>query len=265
MNFKPYRVNLTPFAAQLDDGQPHTVALSVFNADSYFSATASLLLYLDKNATQVTGGVTTNTLAVPVPSVTEHLNTSPSGNLSGTVNVKSSHNFEISGYANTSHGLVTTTVAQNIAFDSLQYFKLTNVEYEQNINQTSTLQSVVTTRDDTGKTVYTVHHDWPLLLNITVLVAPDGTETQTTTSNQYFEEDEVARHNGQAINFSLAQNRVTTTDTLNFDANGNFTGNTNQSSAQNYFASDSTGYCYSKDITGSANVLTGITSGQGCK
>jgi hypothetical protein len=264
LNFKPYRVNLTPFAATLDDGQPHTIALSVFNADSYFSATASLLLYLDKNATQVTGALTEDTLAVPVPSITENLTTSPNGNIHGTVATKSSHNFQISGYANTSHGLVTTTVAQDINFANQQYFKLTNVEYEQNIKQTSTLHSVVTTNDASGKTVYTVNHDWPLLLDITVLVAPNGTETQTTTSNQYFEEDEAAKHNGQAINFALVQNRVTTTDTLNFNASGGFTGNSNQSSAQTYFGANSTGYCYSRAITAAANLLTSITNGQGC-
>jgi hypothetical protein len=264
LNFKPYQVNLTPFAAMLDDGNPHTIALSVFNANNYFSATATLRLYLDKNATQVTGGVTTNTLAVPAPTVVENLHTAKNGNLQGTVTNKSSHNFQITGYANTSHGTVTTTVAQDINFSSVQYFKLTDIEYEQNINQGSTLHSVVTTVDDSGKTVYTVNHDWPLLLNITVLVAPDGSETQATTSNQYFEEDEAARRNGQALNFGLVQNRVTTTDTLNFDSSGNFTGNTNQSSAQNYFASDSTGYCYSRDLTAAANALTGITNGQGC-
>ena len=264
LNFKPYQVNLTPFAAMLDDSNPHTIALSVFNANNYFSATATLRLYLDKNATQVTGGITTNTLAVPVPTVVENLHTAKNGNLQGTVTNTASHNFQITGYANTSHGTVTTTVAQDIHFSSVQYFKLTDVEYEQNINQGSTLHSVVTTIDDSGKTVYTVNHDWPLLLNITVLVAPDGSETQATTSNQYFEEDEAARQNGQAINFGLVQNRVTTTDTLNFDSSGNFTGNTNQSSAQNYFASDSTGYCYSRDLTAAANVLTGITNGQGC-
>ncbi len=264
LNFKPYQVNLTPFAATLDDGNPHTIALSVFNANSYFSATATLRLYLDKNATQVTGAVTTNTLAIPAPSVTENLHTAKNGNIQGTVTTTSSHNFQITGYANTSHGLVTTTVAQDIHFSNVQYFKLTNVEYEQNIKQGSTLHSVVTTIDASGNTVYTVNHDWPLLLNITVLVAPDGSETQATTSNQYLEEDEAARQNGQAINFGLAQNRVTTTDTLNFDSSGNFTGNTNQSSAQNYFASDSTGYCYSRDLTAAANVLTGITNGQGC-
>src|SRR5580700_303663 len=46
LNFKTYRVNLTPFAGVLSDGKPHTVSLSVYNADDYFSATASLLLYL---------------------------------------------------------------------------------------------------------------------------------------------------------------------------------------------------------------------------
>lgn len=155
-------------------------------------------------------------------------------------------------------------MAQDIRFDSLQNFKLTNVEYEQNIKQTSTLHSVVTTKDASGSTVYTVNHDWPLLLNITVLVASDGSETQTTTSNQYFEEDEAAKQNGQAINFSLVKNRVTTTDTLNFDASGNFTGNTGQSSAQSYFGANSTGYCYSRGLTAAGNVLTGITNGQGC-
>src|SRR5215831_4552324 len=102
LNFVPYRVDLTPFAGVLSNGQPHTIALSVFNADSYFSATASLLLYLDHNATQLTGAVTENTLAVPDPKITENLHVTPRGNLHGTVNTRSGHKFEISGYVNTS-------------------------------------------------------------------------------------------------------------------------------------------------------------------
>ena len=106
MNFVPYRVNLTPFAAMLDDGQPHTIALSVFNADSYFSATASLLLYLDHGSTQVTGAVTTNTLTVPSPSINENIHTAKNGTISGNVNTVSGHNFQISGYVNTSQGMI---------------------------------------------------------------------------------------------------------------------------------------------------------------
>ncbi|MFZ0481400.1 MAG: peptide-N4-asparagine amidase [Terriglobales bacterium] len=264
MNFKPYQVNLTPFASVLNDGNPHTIALSVFNADSYFSATAALRLYLDAKSTQVTGAVTTNTLTVPNPTIVENLNTKPNGSLVGTVSTKSGHNFEITGYANTSHGVVTTTVQQDIKFSNLQYFKASNTQFEQNITQGTTVHSVVTSKTQTGTTVTTVNHDWPLLLDINYVVAPDGSATQTTTSNQFFEGDSAARHNGVATTFGENRNRVITTDTLNFDSSGNFTGNSNMSSSQNYFASDSTGYCYSRSITAASNVLTGITNGVGC-
>ena len=71
LNFTPYRVNLTPFAGLLSNGQPHTVSLSVYNADNYFSATASLLLYEDSGSTQTSGAITQNTLTGPSPVVTE--------------------------------------------------------------------------------------------------------------------------------------------------------------------------------------------------
>ena len=109
-----------------------------------------------------------------------------------------------------------------------------------------------------------MNHDWPLVLDILELVAPDGSLTVTTTSNQYFEADDEARLNGIPTTFGEAQNRVISTDTLNFDSSGNFTGNTNMSSSQNYFASDSAGYCYSRDLTAASNVLTSITNGVGC-
>jgi hypothetical protein len=264
LNFRPYRVNLTPFASLLDNGAPHTIALSVFNANSYFSATASLLLYLDSNATQLTGAVTANTLTVPSPSIFTNISVAKNGNIQGAVNTKSGHNFKISGYIDTPNGPVTTTVSQNINFTNLQYFKLTDTEYEQNINQNNTVYSNVTINNAGGTFVNVVNRDYPLLLNITVLVAPDGTETQTTTSNQYFEVTEAGKHNGKATTSSVLQNRVTTTDTLNFDASGNFTGNTNQASAQNFFTTNSTGYCYGRDLTAAANVLTSITNGVGC-
>jgi hypothetical protein len=265
MNFKPYRVNLTPFASVLDDGQPHTIALSVFNADSYFSATASLLLYLDSGSTQVTGALTGDTLAVPVPSITENIHTAPNGNIEGTVNTRSGHTFQISGYVNTSHGTVTTTVAQDINFSNLQHFNIQALSYAQNIKQGTTIHSVVTTQNNSGKFINTINYTWPLTADITLLFNPDGSGTQTTAINQYFERDQEARHKGQATSFSLVQNRVTPTDTLEFAAGFVITGNENQSSAQKYFASDSTGYCYSRAIAAAANVLTSITNGVGCK
>ena len=264
MNFLPYRVNLSPFASLLDDGQVHTIALSVFNADSYFSATASLLLYLDSSATKLSGAVTENTLSVPVPDVIENIHTASNGNIAGSVNTKSAHNFQISGYVNTSLGPVTTTVAQNIDFSNDQYFKVTPSFYEQDINQGTTIHSVVTTHNASGSFTNIVNQTWPLKLNITLLFNPDGSGSQATTVNQYYERDQEDRHNGQAISFSLIQNRVTPTDTLDFAPGFVITGNTNQSSAQNYFSSNSSGYCYSRSITASTGVLTSVTNGRGC-
>jgi hypothetical protein len=264
MNFLPYRVNLTPFAATLDDGQPHTITLSVFNADSYFSATASLLLYLDSGATQLSGALTENTLAVPVPTVTENIHTAQNGNIQGSVATKSAHNFQISGYINTSLGPVTTTVAQNINFSNNQYFKITSSVYEQNITQGTTIHSIVTTHNAGGNFVDIVNQTWPLKLNITLLFNPDGSGSQATTIDQYYERDQEARHNGQATFFGLIRNRVTPTDTLDFAPGFVITGNTNQSSAQKYFSSNSTGYCYSRNITANTGILAFITDGEGC-
>lgn len=265
LNFVPYRVNLTPFAGLLDDGQPHTIALSVYNADSYFSATASLLLYLDSSATELTGALTENTLAVPVPNITENLHTSQNGDVEGGVFTKSAHTFQISGYVNTSSGPVSTTVAQNIDFSNNQYFKITPSFYEQNINQGTTIRSVVTTHNAGGNFVDTVTQTWPLKLNITLLFNPDGSGSQATTINQYYQRDQTARRNGKVAFSSIVKNRVTPTDTLDFAPGFVVTGNTNQASAQNYFSSNSTGYCYSRDITASAGVLASVTNGVGCK
>lgn len=264
MNFLPYRVNLTPFAAMLDDGQPHTIALSVYNANGYFSATASLLLYLDSASTQIAGGLTENTLTVPAPSVAENIQIAKNGNLQGGVTTKSGHNFRISGYINTPHGPVTTTVDQNINFSNAQYFKIFPTEYEQNIKQSTTIYSSITTQNAGGHFVDTDNQTWPLNLDITLPFNSDGSFSQATTVDQYYERDHQARHNGQATSFSLVKNHVTNTDTLNFDSSGNFIGNTNQTGSQSYFSSDSTGYCYSRDITANTGVLNSATDGQGC-
>ncbi len=264
LNFVPYRVNLTPFAGVLDDGQPHTIALSVYNADSYFSATASLLLYLDAGATQLSGAVTENTLAAPAPAIVENLHTAQNGDVEGGVSTKSTHNFEISGYVNTSTGPVTTTVAENINFANNQYFKITSSFYEQNINQGTTINSAVTTLSAGGKFVDSVHQTWPLKLNITLLFNPDGSGSQATSINQYYERDQNDRLNGKTTFSSVVRDRVTPTDTLDFAPGFVITGNTNQTSAQDYFSSNSNGYCYSRDITAAAGVLTSVTNGVGC-
>jgi Peptide N-acetyl-beta-D-glucosaminyl asparaginase amidase A len=263
LKFVPYRVNLTPFASLLDDGQPHTIALSVFNADNYFSATASLLLYLNPNVTQLTGAVTTNTLALPNPSITENLH-GANGNVNGTIETLASHHFQIVGYVNTPSGPVTTNLSQDIDFSNLQVFKITNTLDEQNIRQRTTIHSTTTTHDGKNVTQVVEHNVWPLTAFISLVSNADGTLNQTTTIQQAFERDFTTQLNGQTQSSSSINNQVDSTDDLQLNSSFQIIGNSNQSSSQNYVASDSSGYCYSRDIAASANVLSSIVNGQGC-
>src|SRR5262249_36165904 len=89
LNFIPYRVDLTPFAGILSNGQSHSVSLHVYNANHHFATTASLLLFLDHGARQVTGQVTKNSLQEnPTPDIQVDINT-VEGVTTGTVNIYS--------------------------------------------------------------------------------------------------------------------------------------------------------------------------------
>src|SRR5215467_1839367 len=106
LSFVPYRVDLTPFAGLLNNGQPHQVAVNVFNANNGFSTTATLLLFEDHDSKVVTGDVTENTIHGPNPNVVENLTTDSSGNVTGTVTVTSTRQFVVEGFVRTSHGRV---------------------------------------------------------------------------------------------------------------------------------------------------------------
>ncbi len=261
LNFIPYRVNLTPFAGILSNGQPHTVSLSVYNADSYFSATASLLVYVDPNITQVTGGITKNTLAAPNPSVTENINAGETA-ITGTVDVSSKRSFTITGYANTSAGKVTTEVYQSVNFTNNQHFDITGSKYEQDIKITSAVSSKATTSGGTSpRTVSVQSYTFPFTMDIVEKVLADGGINETTTADQNYTATVNTTQNKVTTYVSSMVNTGQHTDTLEFDSAGNFIGNTGQSAAQQYNYNDSTGAAYICDLTAAANVLTWFSSG----
>jgi hypothetical protein len=140
LDFVPYRVDLTPFAGLLSNGQPHQVSVNVFNADFGLSATATLLLFLDHGSPHVTGEVTENTIGSgPTPSVVENL-THTNGNITGSVTVGSSRSFLVEGFAQTSHGRVETNVQQDIQFSNRQDFNITILAFVQNVTQDTTIR-----------------------------------------------------------------------------------------------------------------------------
>ena len=264
LNFVPYRVDVTPFAGVLSDGQPHQLSVNVFNAARGFSTTATLLLFLDHGSDQVTGAVTKNTIgAGPAPNIVEDLQNT-NGNITGSVTVTSTRNFVLEGFVRTSHGKVFTTVHQNIDFSNRQDFNVTNTVFGQKIAQNTTITSITETRNQDQTRTALQKFEWPFTLDFNFVVNPDGTGSQATSIQQSFNRSELVREHGDTVFFSTLSNSVAPTDTLLFDSSFNITGGVNQTNIQKYFSTDSTGACFSRTIAADGGVLTSITDGVGC-
>ncbi len=263
LDFAPYRVDLTPFAGVLSDGQPHQVGVSVFGADNYFAVAASLLLYLDHGTSHVAGAVTRNTLAAaPSPTVGENLETAPDGSITGSVATGSARRFTIAGYVDTSHGRVETTIDQALRFSNRQQFTIDSTRYVQDITQGTTLSSLVTTRQGRSISFAEKQLSYPLTLDISFVVNPDGSSAQTTMVDQRLDSEE-ARVGGGFPYLSSTTDHVGTADTLLFDAAGNLTGDQDRTSSQSYRSLGTSG-CYSRSITAANGALTRVTDGNGC-
>jgi hypothetical protein len=268
LDLVPYRVDLTPFAGLLDDGSPHTIALSVFNADNYFSATATLLLYLDHGADRahgLKGAVTSNTLtAAGSPTITNALTAAADGSISGTVTVAASRRYAIEGYVETSHGRVTSEVAGDLAFSNAQSFTIDATQYVQDITQKTTILARTTTRALGIEQVTAATFDWPLTVSIAAVAASDGSSTQTTTIRQAYDRADLLTEDGFPVAFNVVSNVVAPTDTLAFDATGAFLGSRNASSSQRYFRTGTGEGCYSRALVATSGALTSVTDGAEC-
>jgi hypothetical protein len=267
LNFIPYRVDLTPFAGTLNDGQPHSVGVSVFNAYSYFTVTAQLLVFQDHGREHVTGELTADTLTAPDPSVTNTVSLDANGLGSGTVTVTNSHTFSIIGYVNTSHGRVDTKVDQQINFSSVGKIASTASSYAQDNVQTSTVHAKTTTSEGPIFTTHETDFSYPISVNLVETLESNGNITEKTTVDQKYGSNEIRTFEGFPTYQSSVTNEVAPTDTALFvlTPNGYALGqNSGQSSTQKYLSIDSLGNCYSRQLAVSENILNTVTDGQGC-
>jgi len=255
LNFVPYRVDLTPFAGVLSNGQPHRIAINVFNDSQFFSTTATLLVFLDHGSRKVTGEVTANTIGTPSPVLQTHLSTDAQGTVTGTVAIASSRQFVVAGFVKTSHGKVRTEVVQKIDFSNSQQFVSPTsapVPFVQSIIQRTDISSTTTVRGGERPREVTTRMSWPLEVDLTA--PPDG--TFQTTLHQGYERSDTVSHDGEIEFGSVVSSSVAPTD--------NFPSGQGQANSQHYFSADSTGACYSRSITAVGGVLTGIVDGADC-
>jgi hypothetical protein len=263
LSFEPFRVDLTPYAAWLSSGQPHQIAVQVFNARNHFSTTANLLLYLDHGATRVTGSLTTNTLTLPQPDVQTVTSTGGAGSLSAIASVSSTRNYEIAGYVDTSTGRVTTDIVHDSFFSNALIFNIVGSDYQEMLQQDTYFNTDITVDTGAHKHVLTERLHWPLFMNYDFNTAADG-YVQTTTIRQGLEREVDVGIDGFEPRHASLQRNVTTSDTLFFDPDFNVTGNSDQTSQQSFAYLDPFGTCYYRGIATANGILTAVLDGMDC-
>ena len=264
LDFAPFRVDLTPFASVLNDGNPHQVGVSVFNSNNYFLVTGTLLLFLDAGSAQVSGAVTANTLgAEPHPFIKTTQKKSADGTLHAVVTTTSRRAYSISGFVNTSHGRVVTTLNDVINFSSTEQFVVGPAAFVQNITQDTLASTQTTTRAGGAPVVAERFFNYPLTVDIGVPFNSDGSGQQTVVIQQTFMNNGSLTGNGSQV-FDSVTDSVTSRDTLLFNAQGQITADQGRKSSARFFSQSTDGMCFSRALASFKGLLTAVTDGKGC-
>ena len=115
-DIKPLEYDLTPFAGLLNDGRPHRIDVSVVGVpegQSGWGTPVNVLVWQDAKSKQVTGKLTAHKAGDLANSSTftpgsEH-----------RLDTEAAHRLTVSGYVDTSHGRLTTTVDRQLANTSV--------------------------------------------------------------------------------------------------------------------------------------------------
>ena len=262
LDFKPFRVPLTPFAGVLSNGAiAHQIGLSVYGANSYFSVCGALMLYLDHGGSQVTGNITKDTLAAPAPTSANTIK-NKNGVISGEVDTAATRDFVISGSVVTSAGTGKYTVRQTGTFANNQAFKITNSVYRQEIQQQTNTVVKTISGSPAGNTSQVSKYLYPLNVEYYQHPLKDGDIAVLTKISQDFQDD-VTDLNAGTKTKSRLEDSIDTTDTLLYTGGGGFLGNEDMASTAYYATAGNTGTCFKRTLTAANNVLTGAK--KGCK
>ncbi|HET6806361.1 MAG TPA: peptide-N4-asparagine amidase [Frateuria sp.] len=267
LNFVPYRVDLTPFAAVLSDAGPHRIG-----------AAGTLLLYLDHGRASVTGAVTTNTLAgsSAAPTWTNTL-TRTDETTRGRIVTHQQRRFEIRGFVNTSRGRIETRLTQASRFDNTQVFHLegpqqitaefTDKLYVQNLDLASTTTRTV--RQFIGGTLVSrddLQVSYPLQLAYRLPATLEVTDGWYTTVKG----GSVVAHQQllqDTDDYRIGEGHYVTHVRRNFSGSRTqttFEPDTNWSSRASHRYTDSFGSCYRAALGASNGSIQSSSKGIGC-
>lgn len=261
--FEPWRVDLSPFAAQLNDGQPHTVSLSVFNAGERFSLAANLLIYRDAGREVVTGALTDNTMDRDPPVQVTHNAAQEQDAVVTDVGVTSRRSYFISGYVDTSRGRFTTTVLQDLDFSNMQRFRISDTDYVQAITQDTRVRTETRVEHGGRNQVLIDVRQLPLNLVYSYAETDSGAEQKLDVRQQFDRTLEVGTA-GFTMRRASLSNAIHNGGELRFASDGSLALRTAQFGEQIYDYRDDFGVCYNRRLVAGAGAITGVTDGTGC-
>jgi hypothetical protein len=261
LNFTPYRVDLTPFASLLTDGQPHKITLEVLGVRRYALAMGTLLAWLDPNTDVVTGGLVRNTLKAPDVEVDDDRLHAVGKQINGRISTTLKRDYEITGYVDTSHGRVTTRLKQIGLFTNQQVVSNAEKAASWQLTQDTHLWTTVETEEASGTVVRTVEEDFPLTI-----------EQKDQFHADYGIEDMKIHHGLKRV--SSQKNRDGTTDMRTveistspnlhalLDAKTHRTKTATSTSSHHVKISDHQGVCFERTIDSRNNVVVSTVDGK---
>jgi hypothetical protein len=287
LNMVPFRVDLTPFAARLNDGAPHMI-VARDAAGGNTVVTGQLLLYLDQGRSVVTGALTRNTLATlsAAPAISHTL--AQSGDtVEGDITTFLRREYRIEGYVDTSHGRIQTNLQQVSRFANTQHLKVVgpnpftlprNVPYAQDYLQTVRLSNTVdrVSRRLRGTTLLSEDKDyttWPISIDYHDAGEVRWFESLPAPVPSQFELAVHQARGQRGTHYRLGSSgRYDSTLADVYDASHDWREATeatpeadyNWSSTRRYLFTDNRGSCYSAGLTTANGELQTRTRGSEC-
>jgi len=274
VDFIPARVDLTPFAGLLDDGQPHTVAVRVPGADHFFNVAANLLVYQDPHASVLRGEVTQDTLAARQPAglvVHDTLHKDAKGRIVGTIDTDQVQSYVIAGRLQTPRGTLVTTVHYRGGFHNRQTFARPGAKrYDETIDQLGTT-SVTMDRTLDGHPLdgYTVTQRDPLYLAVHKTMRTKGQDFTARVAMKQGHRIETRRTGVHGMPYhAVLDEKLATRD----HADGNTIPDPldrsdfahDEAGSEQVSFTDSLGSCYRTTLRSRNERLTRVDEGDGC-
>ena len=250
-----YDIDLTPFAGELVDGEPHTFTITPYGAADAWTVDGTLFLDTDHGAARTHGALSTDTLTLaPAVSTTE---TAGSGDTTD-VRTAAARDWQTSGWVQTSHGRVVTTVAQHAVYRNND--AVSSGGQRQRMTQQEYGTTTVTTGRGTGPgplRTESVRHTWsyPVTVDSDVPLYTDGDNysLSATVSQGRILVDSV-RSGDRWLPTAVTDDRVDATGVLARTAG--VTTAADGTDSERYRGSTDTGRCYDRGIAAAHGYVT---------